>query len=94
MTRTRKLLFAVSVALLAVGLASSPVSALEQNPTTLDAGTACECFDGGGGDDDDGGGGGGELEPSLDGGLFFELDAGGGGGDDDDGGGGGGELEP
>ena len=89
MKRTTKLLTIVSVALLAVGLATSPVSALgqEQNPASIDAGTTCECLDGGGGDD--GGGGGGEFEPSLDGGLLFELDSGGSGGDDDDGGGGG-----
>jgi hypothetical protein len=98
MRRTSKLLVVVSLSLLAVGLAASPVSAFEQaqNPASIDAGTNCECLDsGGGGDDDGGGGGGGELESNLDGTVLFNLDSGGsgGGGDDDDGGGGGGELE-
>jgi hypothetical protein len=96
MRRTSKLLVVVSLSLLAVGLAASPVSAFEQaqNPASIDAGTNCECLDSGGGGDDDGGGGG-ELESNLDGTVLFNLDSGGsgGGGDDDDGGGGGGELE-
>jgi hypothetical protein len=95
MKRTRTLVIGVSLAVLAVGLAASPVSAVQdQNPASVDVGTNCECLDGGGGDDDDGGGGGGHLEPSLDDGFLFELDSGGGGGGDDGGGGSGGHLEP
>ena len=93
MTRTKQLLIGVSVALIAVGLATSPVSAFEQNqnPATVDVGTNCECFDSGddNGGDDDGGSSSGELESSLDGGFIYELDSGGSGGDDGSGGGGG-----